>query len=326
MYEAKQYDIAIIGGGVVGMFMASKCVTAGLQTAIIEGSHQVGGQCAALYPDKHILNIPLVDTLTSQELCDKLQEHIHNCDVLLNCNVDKLVKTNGVFEVVASNLKITARYVVLAIGKGHIVPNKLPLPNATKFENKTLFYTLKDCHILQDKNVVIAGGGDSTIDWTCELVGIAHSITIIHRREISKPDNPQFERFKELVAAGKIVVKAPCNIVSIEGDEDIGTLNKVITSDGEVETDYVLAFYGLKNEPATFLKDMTNIKSSFGIVDVDCKCETTEPNLFAIGDCCNYDGKLKNIPIGFSEAIKCFTEICAREKNGINMYGKTAKH
>ncbi|MBR1429375.1 MAG: NAD(P)/FAD-dependent oxidoreductase [Rickettsiales bacterium] len=326
MPELKNYDIAIIGGGVVGMFMASKCIAAGLQTAIIEGSHQVGGQCTALYPDKHILNIPLVDTLTAQELCNRLYERIHDCDILLNHNVDKLAKTNDVFEIVASGKKITARYIILAIGKGHIVPNKLPLPNAVKFENKTLFYTLKDCHILQDKNVVIAGGGDSTIDWACELVDIVRGITIIHRREISKPDNPQFERFKELVAAGKIVVKAPCNIVSIEGDEDIGTLNKVITSDGEVETDYVLAFYGLKNEPATFLKDMTNIKSSFGIVDVDCKCETAEPNLFAIGDCCNYDGKLKNIPIGFSEAIRCFTEICAREKNGINMYGKSAKH
>ena len=326
MSDVKNYDIAIIGGGVVGMFMASKCVAAGLQTAIIESSHQVGGQCAALYPDKHIFNIPLVDTLTAQELCDRLHEHIHECDVLLDCNVEKLAKKDGVFEIVASGEKINARYVVLAIGKGHIVPNKLPLPNAAKFENKTLFYTLKDCHILQDKNVVIAGGGDSTIDWACELVDIAKSITIIHRREISKPDNPQFEHFKELVAAGKIAVKAPCNIVAIEGDEGSGLLHKVITSDGEVKTDYMLAFYGLKNEPATFLKDMTNIKSSFGIVDVDCKCETAEPNLFAIGDCCNYDGKLKNIPIGFSEAIKCFTEICAREKNGINMYGKSAKH
>ena len=120
--------------------------------------------------------------LTAQELCDRLQEHIHECDVLLDCNVEKLAKKDGVFEIVASGEKITARYVVLAIGKGHIVPNKLPLPNATKFENKTLFYTLKDCHILQDKNVVIAGGGDSTIDWACELIDIAKSITIIHRR------------------------------------------------------------------------------------------------------------------------------------------------
>ena len=83
MPELKNYDIAIIGGGVVGMFMASRCVAAGLQTVIIESSHQVGGQCATLYPDKHILNIPLVDTLTAQELCDRLQEHIHECDVLL---------------------------------------------------------------------------------------------------------------------------------------------------------------------------------------------------------------------------------------------------
>ena len=308
------------------MFMASKCITAGLQIAIIESSHQLGGQCSMLYPDKHIFNIPLVDILTAQELCDKLLEHIHNCDIFLDCNVDVLKKVDEEFEIVASGKKIVARYVVLAIGKGHIVPNKLPLPNAIKFENKTLFYTLKDYHILQDKNVVIAGGGDSTIDWACEFVDTAKSITIVHRREISKPDNPQFEHFKELIADGKIAVKAPCNISSIEGNEEEGILKSVITSDGEVIADYMLAFYGLKNEPATFLKDINNIKSNFGIVDVNGKCETTEPNMFAIGDCCNYDGKLKNIPIGFSEAIRCFTEICAREKNGINMYGKSVKH
>ena len=318
------FDVIIVGGGAMGLFAMSKFASAGFKTALFEGSIKLGGQ-GNLYLGKEIHNIPLYESITAGEVIEKLASNLNKDNIFLHTKVIEIEKNENVDYsciVKTSNGTFTSKYVILACGNGSIFPNRLPLENAKFYEKKSIFYDVKNKQDFKDKDVVIAGGGDACIDWAIQLTDIAKSVSIIHRRNITVTDNPDYQLFNNLCRIGKIKTYFSCNIVDIVGDKDTGKLKGVMIKDTEnhekmINCDYMLVFYGLKSEQILKNTELQNVNQA--------TMETAMNNVFSVGDFAKYDGKLRVIPIGFSEILKCFHTICQKEKNGINMYGKSTK-
>ena len=319
-----KFDVIIVGGGAMGLFAMSKFASAGFKTALFEGSIKLGGQ-GNLYLGKEIHNIPLYESITAGEVIEKLASSLNKDNIFLHTKVIEIEKNENVDYsciVKTSNGTFTSKYVILACGNGSIFPNRLPLENAKFYEKKSIFYDVKNKQDFKDKDVVIAGGGDACIDWAIQLTDIAKSVSIIHRRNITATDNPDYQLFNNLCKIGKIKTYFSCNIVDIIGDKDTGKLKGVMIKDTEnhekmINCDYMLVFYGLKSEQILKNTELQNVNQA--------TMETAMNNVFSVGDFAKYDGKLRVIPIGFSEVLKCFHTICQKEKNGINMYGKSTK-
>ena len=320
------FDVIIVGGGAIGLFAMSKFASAGFKTALFEGSIKLGGQCN-LYLSKEIHNIPLYDNITANDLIEKLSAKLNKDNIFLHTKVIEIEKNDNEnidysCIVKTSNGTFTSKYVILACGNGSIFPNRLPLENAKFYEKKSIFYDVKNKQDFKDKDVVIAGGGDACIDWAIQLTDIAKSVSIIHRRNITAVENPDYQHFAKLCENGKIKTYFSYNIVDLDGNKDSGELMGVIIKDTEnnektINCDYMLVFYGLKSEQILKNTELQNVNQA--------TMETSMSNVFSVGDFAKYDGKLRVIPIGFSEVLKCFHTICQKEKNGINMYGKSTK-
>ena len=318
------FDVIIVGGGAMGLFAMSKFTSAGFKTALFEGSIKLGGQCN-LYLSKEIHNIPLYESITAGEVIEKLASNLNKDNIFLHTKVIEIEKNENVDYsciVKTSNGTFTSRYVILACGNGSIFPNRLPLENAKFYEKKSIFYDVKNKQDFKDKDVVIAGGGDACIDWAIQLTGIAKSVSIIHRRNITAVENPDYQHFAKLCENGKIKTYFSYNIIDVKGNKDDGRLSGVVIKDTEnnekmINCDYMLVFYGLKSEQILKNTELQNVNQA--------TMETAMNNVFSVGDFAKYDGKLRVIPIGFSEVLKCFHTICQKEKNGINMYGKSTK-
>ena len=325
MTEKTTFDIVVIGAGPVGLFATSKFQTAGFHTILLEASDKIGGQLN-LYLEKEVHNIPLIDSIKAGDLIDKMVEKIERRDIKTNTKVIDIVREDdGMYKIITSNNEfLYGKYVIFACGNGEILKNKLLLQNATIFENKTLFYEVNYKQKFFFKDVVIAGGGDSVIDWAVELANSVNSLTIIHRREINKIDNQNFKTFQQLVLEGKIILKTPYQISKInakQGAKDEIENIEIANIDNKnvetLKTDYLIVFFGLQAGRSEVLQ-----KYQAQVNQANSMSEASE-NVFFVGDCCKYNGKLKVMPIGFSEVLKCFTYICQKEKNGINMYGKS---
>ena len=318
------FDVIVVGGGAIGLFAMSKFTSAGFKTALFEGSIKLGGQ-GNLYLGKEIHNIPLYESITAGEVIEKLASSLNKDNIFLHTKVIEIEKNENVDYsciVKTSNGTFTSKYVILACGNGSIFPNRLPLENAKFYEKKSIFYDVKNKQDFKDKDIVIAGGGDACIDWAIQLTGIAKSVSIIHRRNITAVENPDYQHFNQLCENGKIKTYFSYNIIDVKGNKDNGRLSGVVIKDTEnnekmINCDYMLVFYGLKSEQILKNTDLQNVNQA--------TMETAMNNVFSVGDFAKYDGKLRIIPIGFSEVLKCFHTICQKEKNGINMYGKSTK-
>ena len=330
----QQFDICVIGAGVSGLFIASKFINIGKKVLLIEESRVIGGQIN-LYGEKMVYNIPLISNIKSRDIVSKIFNEIKDSENLKLClhssvadiskegdnykiNIfDKTTKDNDVFE---------CKYIVIATGKGIQKPNKLPISGSEDFEGKTLFYRVNDKQIFLNKNIVIAGGGDSVIDWSCELYDIAKTIIVVHRRSIEHPENPQFLKFKELCEKGKILTKIPYGITGLNGENGVLNYIDIINNDKEAERincDFLLAFYGLKSIQSgvdLYKKIGVNFETK-GIKVNIVNNETDVNNIFSVGDCCYYEGKMDNIVMGFNDCMRCFYEICNRETGKIDCYG-----
>ncbi len=323
-------DVCIIGGGVSGLFLASKFASSELNVSIIESSNSVGGQ-VNLYREKYIYNIPLIEKIKGKDTCNHLLNIVQqkqNIAISLDTTLQSIKKINNEkFKLHIYNGKnksyeeIICKYIVLAFGKGENTPNKLPMSNADKFEGKSLFYNVDNKNLFAGKNVVITGGGDSAIDWVVELKDIAKSIKVVHRRSIENSENDQFDIFKAVFEKKNNTMKTPYIITELIGDEKKGLIKEIKISNVEthseerIKCDYLLVFYGLRMTKSTFLENSklaVNFDNSGVYVDRHTN-ETDEQNIFAIGDCCS-DNKIKNIQISFTNATKCFYEISNREK------------
>ena len=324
-----QYDVCIIGAGAIGMFSAIKLSNAGFNVCIIENTDRVGGQLN-IYPDKEIHNLFPLDGIKSCDLIIKLTDKLaqqNSINLIKQVEIKYIQKQDNNF-IVTLNLPINTtaantiqcKYLILAYGKGKEEPNKLPLAKAKTFENKNIFYEVKNKLCFKNKNIVIAGGSDSAIDWAIELSKIAKKITIVHRREINKPENPDFVNFKHLIETGKILPKIPytiSNIATADNGDFAGIEIKSSIDTEMLQCDYLLAFYGIKsviNNLELYKSIGINIEQN--LVNVDYRNnQTNVDNIYAIGDCCAFDGKIANIFMGFADAIKCIRDICEKEKN-----------
>jgi thioredoxin reductase (NADPH) len=297
-------DVLIIGAGPTGLFCAHQLGLIGLKCEIVDNLDKAGGQCIELYPDKPIYDIPAVPECTGEELTNNLLKQIEpfNVKFHLNERVEIVKKENENWYVKTNNnTEFTVASIIIAGGVGSFEPRKFPLKDIEKFENKSLFYSIKDKNIFKDKTVSIFGGGDSALDWAIELSQNS-KINLIHRRDGFSGAQASVDKVKELEKEGKINLFTQYQINSIKGGDSIESVS-IKHDEGEIKelkTDYVLGFFGLIMQLGPILDWGLNLNKKTIEVDTE-KFETNQPGIFAIGDICNYPGKLKLILSGFHE-------------------------
>tara|TARA_Y100000590_G_scaffold161332_1_gene185011 strand:+ start:24941 stop:25963 length:1023 start_codon:yes stop_codon:yes gene_type:complete len=324
-------DIVIIGAGPVGLFAVFELGLLDMKCHIIDNLDKIGGQCSELYPEKPIFDIPSRVKISAQELVDDLMEQCKpfNPYFHLNQNAEKLEKNEDGNWKVTTNIgeEITAKCIVIAAGAGSFVPRKPPIEDIEKFENKTVFYSIRDKNLFNQKKVIIAGGGDSAIDWVNELSKKSF-VTLIHRREEFRAAPDSVNKMNKLRDQKKINFYVG-QIKSIYGSNgEIKSVN-IYNKDKEIEikTDFFLPFYGLKTELGPISNWNLKLENNQIVVDTE-KFETSIPKIFSIGDINIYPGKLKLILSGFHEAAlmarKC-AEYCYPGKKIIFRYTTSSK-
>ena len=317
----KKTDTIIIGAGPVGLFAVHQLGIKGLKSIVIDNLDKVGGQCIELYPDKPIYDIPAVPECTGEELTKRLFDQIKpfKTEFFLNERVDEVTqdKNNWIIKTNKNN-QFIAPNIIIAGGVGSFEPRKLSVEDAEKFEDKFIFYAIKDKEKFKNKNISIFGGGDSALDWALELSKFSN-INLIHRRNEFRGAPHTLNEIRKLEKEGKISIKTPCQLDSIEGEKDIKSIS-IKFDDGKIEkikTDFVLSFFGLVMKLGPIAEWGLNMSKKTITVNSE-NFETNKKGIFAVGDICNYPGKLKLILSGFHEvalaSVECFKRARPNEK------------
>jgi thioredoxin reductase (NADPH) len=321
-------DMVVIGAGPCGLFAVFEAGLLGMKCHLVDNLDKVGGQCAELYPDKPIYDIPAVPRCTGQELVDSLMEQIRPFEPVFHLKqqasaLQRLGDGGWRLETDAGTV-LEAPVIVIAAGAGSFVPRRLPLPGAEAFEGSSLFYAVRKMDRFRGRHILVAGGGDSALDWVLNLEPIAASMALVHRRDDFRAAPDSVEKMRRLVAEGRMRLIIG-QITALQGEGDRLTGVTVKGNDGserEVACDTLLAFYGLKMELGAIADWGLNLDKNLITVDTEA-FETSEPGIFAIGDICAYPGKLKLILSGFHEAAlmcqKAF-KYCFPEKKLIFRY------
>jgi thioredoxin reductase (NADPH) len=320
-------DMVIIGAGPVGLFAVFEAGLLGMKCHLVDNLDKIGGQCAELYPEKPIYDIPAVPHCTGQELVDSLMAQIRPFEPVfhLNQQAERLdhLEDDRWRLTTSEGLVLEAPVLVIAAGAGSFVPRRIPLPGAEGFEGTSLFYAVRKMEAFRDKRVVIAGGGDSALDWTLNLQPIAQSVTLVHRRDEFRAAPDSVEKMRRLVAEGAMRLTIG-QITGLEGEQDRLAAVRIKGASGEepYPCDTLLAFYGLKMELGPIAEWGLNLDKN--LIEVGTEAfETNRKGIFAIGDICTYPGKLKLILSGFHEAAlmcqKAF-KLCFPEQRLIFRY------
>lgn len=296
-------DILIIGGGPTGMFTAFYGGMRQASVKLIESMPQLGGQLAALYPEKYIYDVAGFPKVRAQKLVDNLAEQMKHfpIDVCLEEKVLNVVKLRErLFEVTTDKGTHYARAVIITAGVGAFEPRKLALPEASKYEKVNLHYFVRNLNAFKDQRVLISGGGDSAVDWALMLAPIAKEVTLIHRRDSFRAH----EHSVETLMNSNVNVITPKEIVALHGDERIERVtiadckNKDETF--ELEVDAVIISFGFISALGPIAEWGLEIEK--GSIVVNTQMETSIPGFFAAGDITTYPGKVKLIAVGFGEA------------------------
>ncbi len=299
-------DCLIVGAGPVGLFAVFELGILGINAEVIDNLGKIGGQCAELYPDKPIYDIPGLPECTGQSLIDNLLKQIKpfKTNFHLNQRVDSIKKIDDQWLAITSaGTEILTPNIFIAGGVGSFEPRKPPIDGINKFENKGLSYSVVNKDYYKDKKIVIFGGGDSALDWTVELAKIAKKIILVHRRDEFKAVEHTVNQMRELVKSGKVELLTKYQINNILGDDNVSSV-EIKSNEGNLETrdcDEVLIFHGLKMELGPINDWGLNLDEKQISVNTE-DFETNLPGIFAIGDISNYPGKLKLILSGFHEA------------------------
>ncbi len=314
-------DVVVIGAGPTGLFCAHQLGIIGLKCEIVDNLDKIGGQCIELYPDKPIYDIPAVPECTGEELTNNLIKQIKpfNFSFHLNDRVQELRQENESWIVKTTNGKeFNTPNVVIAGGVGSFEPRKFPTKSAEKFDGKTVLYSIKDKSIFKDKSVVIFGGGDSALDWAIELSSTS-KVSLIHRRDEFRGAPASVQKIKELSEKNKINLFTKYSIKDVRGNGSLEEV-EIKSEEGESKTlkaDYVLGFFGLIMQLGPIAEWGLNLDKKTIPVNTE-NFETNKKGIFAIGDICNYPGKLKLILSGFHEgalaARGCFKYARPNEK------------
>ena len=306
--ETQETDVVIIGAGPVGLFAIFELGMLKIRCHVVDALDSIGGQCAALYPEKPIYDIPGHPAIDAQDLIDKLAEQAAPFAPTyhLNQQVTKLTPSEGGFLLETSaGTRLQAKAVIVAAGCGAFGPNRPPLADLDTYEaTGGVRYLVTQKEQFRDKNVVIAGGGDSAVDWANALAGIAKNIYVVHRRDKFRAMPESVDRMQQLVSDGKIDMVVPYQLDSLRGNNGCLTHVVVKTLEGQeraIEADHLLAFFGLAMELGPIAHWGLNLQHNHIGVHPGT-CETSVKGIFAIGDIATYEHKLKLILCGFSEA------------------------
>jgi thioredoxin reductase (NADPH) len=301
-------DVAIVGAGPVGLFAVFECGMLKLSAVLIDALAEVGGQCTALYPEKPIFDVPAYPRIEAAELIFRLEEQIapFHAQRLLGRRVERLGGTTGDFVLGTDQGDVVrAKAVIVAAGAGAFGPNRPPLAGLEAYEaTGAVQYYVKKREDFRGKRVVIAGGGDSAVDWALALNGIAASIHVIHRRPKFRAAPESAAQLDAAAARGEIDMVIPYQLHALHGDSGQLTHVEVADLDGHlkhIEADVLLPFFGLAMELGPIAEWGLALEKNHLTV-APATCETSAPGIFAIGDVAHYPGKLKLILQGFSEA------------------------
>lgn len=300
-------DIAIIGAGPTGLFAVFEAGLLKLRCHLIDSLPQPGGQLTEIYPKKPIYDIPGYPSVLAGELIDNLMKQIEpfKPGFTLGERVESLEKTNdGKWLLTTSrNTTIKSAVVVIAAGLGSFEPRKPAIPELANYEYKGVDYIIKDPTIYQSKKLVIAGGGDSALDWTIYLSNIAEHITLVHRRKEFRGAPDSVDKVLSLAQEGKIDLITEAEVTALKGETVLQSLHIKHDTKGEItiDADYFIPLFGLSPKLGPIAEWGLNLdKNDIHVNTFDY--QTNIPGIYAIGDINTYPGKLKLILCGFHEA------------------------
>jgi thioredoxin reductase (NADPH) len=308
MAEPIKTDVLIIGAGPIGLFAVFELGLLDMKAHLVDILDKIGGQCAELYPEKPIYDIPGIPYTSAQGLVDALLQQIKpfNAQYHLNEMVETVEKIGDpLFRVKTDQGKeFESKIVVIAAGGGSFQPKRPPIPGVEPYEGKSIFYAVRKMEAFRGKRVVIVGGGDSALDWTLNLAPIASHLTLVHRRSEFRASPDSVNKMMALVGEGKIDFVLG-QVTSLQGEG--GQLSKALvkTNDGssfDIACDAMLPFFGLTMKLGPVANWGFELKNN-ELIPVNTESfETSTPGIFAIGDINWYPGKLKLILSGFHEA------------------------
>jgi thioredoxin reductase (NADPH) len=300
-------DVAIIGAGPAGMFAVFECGMLKMSCVLIDSLSEAGGQCAALYPEKPIYDIPGHPGIEAAELIGQLEAQIapFSAPRLFGRRVTGLRGSKGAFTLITdAGDEIAAKAVIVAAGAGAFGPNRPPLDGLAAYEaSGAAQYYVKRKEALRGKRVVIAGGGDSAVDWALALNGVAASIAVVHRRPKFRAAPESAAQLDVAAARGEIEMVIPYQLHGLQGEGGTLTGVEVADLDGNtrlLEADVLLPFFGLAMELGPLAEWGFDLEHHH-VRATPATMETTIPGVFAIGDIVTYPGKLKLILQGFAE-------------------------
>jgi thioredoxin reductase (NADPH) len=305
-------DILIIGAGPTGLFTVFEAGLLKLKCHLIDALPQPGGQCSEIYPKKPIYDIPAYPEILAGDLTDKLLEQIKAFEpgFTLGERAETIEKLEDDTFIVTTNkgTKHHAPIVAIAGGLGSFEPRKPPIPNIAHFEDAGVEYIIRDPEVYRDKKVVIAGGGDSALDWAIFLTDIASEVSLVHRRNEFRGALDSVDKVQELKNAGKITMITPAEVTGILGDEKVTGVSIVKNGEEKIklEVDHFIPLFGLSPKLGPIANWGLDIEKNAIKVNNALDYQTNIPGIYAIGDVNTYPGKLKLILCGFHEAtIMC---------------------
>ena len=300
-------DILIIGAGPTGLFAVFEAGLLKLKCHLIDALPEAGGQCSEIYPKKPIYDIPGFPEILAGELVDNLMEQIKPFQPGFTFGeraetIEKL--DDGTFVVTTNKgTKHHAPIVAIAGGLGSFEPRKPLLESLTKFEDKGIAYIIKDPEVYRDKKVIIAGGGDSALDWSIFLADVASEVTLVHRRNEFRGALDSVEKVQHLKDAGKIKLVTPAEIVGLQGEDKLeAVVIKKADEEITLEVDNFIPLFGLSPKLGPIGDWGLEIEKNAIKVDNTLDYQTNIAGVYAIGDVNTYPGKLKLILCGFHEA------------------------
>jgi thioredoxin reductase (NADPH) len=306
-HHAIETDVVIVGAGPIGLFAVFELGLIDLKCHLVDILDRPGGQCTELYPEKPIYDIPGIPYITGQELVDRLMEQIKpfKPDFHLGqmaSGLRKLADGRWLLSTDA-DIDIAAPVVVIAAGGGSFVPKRPPIAGIEAYEGKSVFYAVRKMDEFRGKDVLIAGGGDSALDWTLNLAPIARRLTLVHHRDGFRAAQHSVNRMRELVSEGKIdfLVASVKALHGHDGRLEAVTLASADKKEWLHEANALLPFFGLTIKLGPIAEFGLNLNENLIPVDTE-KFQSSTPGIFAIGDINTYPGKLKLILSGFHES------------------------
>lgn len=298
--DEKIYDITIIGGGPTGIFTAFYGGMRQASVKILESMPQLGGQLAALYPEKYIYDVAGFPKVRAQELIDNLIEQTHhfNPTICLNERVLNVERDGDHFMIRTEKGVHFSRTIIITAGVGAFQPRKLKLPGVEKYEQTNLHYFVSDLQSFQGQRVLVAGGGDSAVDWALMLEPIA-DVTLVHRRDEFRAHEHSVENLRK----SNVKIETPKVIAAVHGEDRIEKVTLMHRKSKEttvIEVDAVLVNFGFVSSLGPIKEWGLEIEK--GSIVVNSRMETNIPGIYAAGDINTYPGKVKLIATGFGEA------------------------